>query len=451
MIFSYMAHDWLRSFVPFLRARVAFQEYSILIYLALPLWLALIRIFKADQIAKTLPRARDLAVQLLKVHFFGATVIALVSFAGQIVINRSVVLLFLIALFAVLFAEKWSIIAYQRYQHRTGQSRERILILGEATEALSSFVAGTRKGSPTPEIVGVLSDASPGPDLPGTAGLRRLGSLAQLESVLHDHPVDRVVFLPPYNKARDYPGTFEICELRGIKSNLLVETMTPFHSTPRIEVEHDLPFMTYELAPRSAELMAIKGLLDLVISLAAIVILAPLLALVAVAIRVSMGRPVFFVQDRIGLNGRVIRIFKFRTMVPGAELQRDEFLAGNEMDGPVFKIAADPRVTRLGWFLRRTSIDELPQLLNVLAGQMSLVGPRPLPVQEQREIRGLYRRRLSMKPGITGLWQVSGRNAIGFEEWMKLDRKYIEEWSLLLDLKILLRTVAVVFSGTGAS
>ena len=120
------------------------------------------------------------------------------------------------------------------------------------------------------------------------------------------------------------------------------------------------------------------------------------------------------------------------------------------MDGPVFKIADDPRVTPLGRFLRRTSIDELPQLLNVLLGQMSLVGPRPLPVREQREIRGLYRRRLSMKPGITGLWQVSGRNAIGFEEWMKLDSKYVEEWSLLLDLRILLKTLLVVVTGEGA-
>jgi lipopolysaccharide/colanic/teichoic acid biosynthesis glycosyltransferase len=226
--------------------------------------------------------------------------------------------------------------------------------------------------------------------------------------------------------------------------------MDPFHSTPRIEVEHDLPFMTYELAPKPAELMAIKGLMDLAISLAAVVILAPLLATVALLIRVSMGRPVFFVQDRIGLNGRLIRVMKFRTMVPGAELRRDELLEANEMDGPVFKIADDPRVTRLGRTLRRTSVDELPQLFNVLLGQMSLVGPRPLPVKEQREIRGLYRRRLSMKPGITGLWQVSGRNELAFEEWMKLDRKYVEEWSLLLDLKILFRTVVVVLSGRGA-
>lgn len=451
MLFANIAHGWLRDFVPFLRAKVAFQEYSILVYLAIPLWLTLIRIFKADQVARTLPRAGELAWQLFKVHFFGTAVIALVSFAGRIVINRSVVLLFLVALFAVLFAERWAIVAYQRYQHRTGQSRQRILILGDATETLSAYVAGARGDSPPAEIVGVLSDAPPGPTLPAAAALPRLGNLAQLEAVLHNHPVDRVVFLPPYNKARDYPGTFELCELRGIEATLLVDTMDRLHSTPRIMVEHDLPFMTYELAPKSDELMAIKGLLDFVIALSALVVLAPLLAAVALAIRISMGRPVFFVQDRIGLNGRLIRVFKFRTMVPGAEQRRDELLEANEMDGPVFKLARDPRVTGLGRFLRRTSIDELPQLFNVLRGEMSLVGPRPLPVREQREIRGLSRRRLSMKPGITGLWQVSGRNEIGFDEWMRLDRRYVEQWSLILDAKILFRTVAVVVTGRGAS
>jgi lipopolysaccharide/colanic/teichoic acid biosynthesis glycosyltransferase len=171
---------------------------------------------------------------------------------------------------------------------------------------------------------------------------------------------------------------------------------------------------------------------------------------VALAIAVSMGRPVLYTQERVGHNGRRFRMFKFRSMVKGAEGMKPELSHLNETGGPTFKARRDPRVTALGRFLRRFSIDELPQLLNVLEGSMSLVGPRPLPVEEQQQIRGAQRRRLSMKPGITGLWQVSGRSDVGFEDWMRLDVQYVDEWSLALDVALLLRTVKVVILGRGA-
>jgi lipopolysaccharide/colanic/teichoic acid biosynthesis glycosyltransferase len=159
---------------------------------------------------------------------------------------------------------------------------------------------------------------------------------------------------------------------------------------------------------------------------------------------------VFFSQTRAGLHGRQFSMFKFRTMVRDAETQQASLGKHNEMTGPVFKIADDPRVTRLGRFMRKSSIDELPQLVNVLLGQMSLVGPRPLPIREQQSIRGWHRRRLSMKPGITGIWQISGRNDVDFEQWMKLDQRYIDEWSLRLDLVILAKTLPVVLLRRGA-
>jgi len=158
-----------------------------------------------------------------------------------------------------------------------------------------------------------------------------------------------------------------------------------------------------------------------------------------------------FAQARAGLYGRPFRMLKFRTMRQGAEDEQGELLRSNEMSGPVFKLRDDPRVTRLGRFLRRTSLDELPQLLNVLTGSMSLVGPRPLPVSEQAAIRGWQRRRLTMKPGLTCLWQVAGRNDVDFVDWMLLDLQYIEQWSLWLDLLLLLKTLPVVLFGRGAS
>jgi lipopolysaccharide/colanic/teichoic acid biosynthesis glycosyltransferase len=174
--------------------------------------------------------------------------------------------------------------------------------------------------------------------------------------------------------------------------------------------------------------------------------------LIALAIKLASPGPVFFQQQRSGLNGAPFTLCKFRTMVTNAEQFKHELEAMNEMRGPVFKIAKDPRITALGKFLRRYSLDELPQLWNVLHGEMSLVGPRPLPVDEVRRFNDLaHRRRLSVKPGLTCLWQVQGRNKISdFQDWVRLDLEYIDNWSLWLDIKILLRTIPAVFTATGA-
>jgi lipopolysaccharide/colanic/teichoic acid biosynthesis glycosyltransferase len=170
----------------------------------------------------------------------------------------------------------------------------------------------------------------------------------------------------------------------------------------------------------------------------------------ALAIRLTSAGPVLFRQERVGLNGRRFSLYKFRTMIVDAERQRDALLSLNEMDGPVFKISRDPRVTPVGAFLRRSSLDELPQLFNVLWGQMSLVGPRPPIPSEVRQYEAWQRRRLSMKPGITCLWQVNGRNKIGFRQWMAMDLEYIDKWSLGLDLKILAQTIPAVLKREGA-
>ncbi len=196
----------------------------------------------------------------------------------------------------------------------------------------------------------------------------------------------------------------------------------------------------------------LKRILDFTLALTLLVIYSPLFAVVAILIKLTSRGPVFFVQERIGLNKRKFRLLKFRTMVVDAEKRMAELEHLNEASGPVFKIKNDPRVTRLGRLLRRTSIDEFPQLINVFRGDMSMVGPRPLPV---RDVNGFnqewQRRRFSVIPGITCLWQINGRNNVDFDRWMQLDLYYIDHWSLWLDLKILLKTVPAVIKGSGAS
>jgi exopolysaccharide biosynthesis polyprenyl glycosylphosphotransferase len=308
-----------------------------------------------------------------------------------------------------------------------------------------------------PEIVGCLNDA---PSMPSTfvgargAALSMLvpqrGHLPDLERILHQEPVDRVLFFPPLNQTAQVGDALRLCETLGVPAGLAVD-MTP-HSIarPRIEVLFGQPFVEFELARRAPGQLVLKHAFDVIAAALGLVLLSPLLLLTALSILLTMGRPIFFIQERAGIRGRCFRMFKFRTMVSDAESKKAALRDQNIMAGPVFKVRNDPRVTRLGRWLRSTSIDELPQLLNVLLGHMSLVGPRPLPRAEQEQIHGWHRRRLAMKPGITCLWQVSGRSDLAFDQWMKLDLDYVDHWSWSADVQILLRTIPVLLHRRGA-
>jgi len=224
-------------------------------------------------------------------------------------------------------------------------------------------------------------------------------------------------------------------------------------SSPSLDDFYGRPVLVFRSAPESSWQGVIKQIMDFVGALLMVLLAGPLLMLpAALLIKLTSKGPIFFRQMRSGLNGAPFTIYKFRTMVTNAEQIKHELAAMNEMTGPVFKVTKDPRITPVGKWLRKFSIDELPQLFNVLRGEMSLVGPRPLPVDEIKRINDLaHRRRLSVKPGITCLWQVSGRNEIKeFKDWVRLDLEYIDNWSLWLDLKILLWTIPAVFGGSGA-
>jgi exopolysaccharide biosynthesis polyprenyl glycosylphosphotransferase len=220
---------------------------------------------------------------------------------------------------------------------------------------------------------------------------------------------------------------------------------------PRRDYLDGIPVITHYPGSVEGLQLAAKRSLDAALSLLLLIGLSPLFALVSLLIRLDSKGPAFYIQKRVGLNKRRFRLYKFRTMTDGADARQEELECLNEACGPVFKIKNDPRITRLGRFLRKSSIDELPQLFNVLKGDMSLVGPRPLPVRDYNGFNEDWqRRRFSVRPGITCLWQVNGRSNTSFEHWMKLDMKYIDEWSLQLDMKILLLTIPAVLRGSGA-
>ena len=240
-----------------------------------------------------------------------------------------------------------------------------------------------------------------------------------------------------------------LCERVGVRTKYQADFFNSEVAWARYD-DPDRPTVTMHVVPDDHRL-TIKRMLDVVGAATALVILSPVMLAAAAAVKLTSRGPVLFTQERFGLNRRRFQMLKFRTMVADAEQLQDDLEQHNEANGPVFKIAEDPRITRVGRFLRRTSIDELPQLFNVLRGDMAIVGPRPLPVRDVRRFtRASDMRRFSVRPGITCLWQVSGRSNLSFDEWISLDLRYIDGWSLALDFLILLRTVPAVIRGTGA-
>jgi exopolysaccharide biosynthesis polyprenyl glycosylphosphotransferase len=277
-----------------------------------------------------------------------------------------------------------------------------------------------------------------------------LGSITDLPRIIEENVVDEIIFVGDRPNLDILDKILELCGEQGIRTRLAADFFPAKVTNLSMEFLENVPVITFSSAPEHALSLFVKRVLDVVISSILLLVLLPFLAVVGLLVKLTSKGPAIYRQVRCGLYGRKFILYKIRSMREGAEDVLWEIKHLNEMDGPVFKMRNDPRVTPLGRFLRKSSIDEWPQFWNVLKGDMSLVGPRaPLP-EEVKEYTRWQRRRLSVKPGITCLWQVSGRNEIDFHEWMKLDLLYIDNWSLLLDFKILLRTFPVVLFGKGA-
>ena len=276
---------------------------------------------------------------------------------------------------------------------------------------------------------------------------RRLGRLDDLETVLHSQVIDEVAICLPFSQWNLIDAISRICEEEGKIVRIPMDVLDRAISVGRVEDLDGTPVFSLISGPDRALGLAAKRLIDIGVATLGLIVLSPLLALMAVLVRLGSPGPILFRQRRIGLHGRPFEVVKFRSMSADAEARLPDLRSRNEIAGHAFKLSADPRVTRTGRFLRRTSLDELPQLWNVLRGEMSLVGPRPPLPTEVADYDLWHRRRLSMKPGITGLWQVRDRRAPRFDQWVTADLEYIDRWSLWLDLKILLRTIPAALEG----
>jgi exopolysaccharide biosynthesis polyprenyl glycosylphosphotransferase len=372
------------------------------------------------------------------------------SFALKLDLSRPLIALFMIYQTLLLSSVRLAVVAHGRNknQAKTSVSRRNILIIGHKARAREMGEVISRYSDWGLRILGYIevslhSNTEANGDV--------LGTISDLPKIIENHVVDEIVFVG--SSLQDFEHldeVLEICNEQGISTRVAADIFPAKVSKLSMEFLESVPLITFSTAPSHALALLIKRIMDVVVSTTLLIALFPLMILLALLIKLTSKGPIIYRQVRCGLYGRKFVLHKFRSMRQGAEDVLWEIRHLNEMDGPVFKMRNDPRVTPLGRFLRKSSMDELPQFWNVLKGDMSLVGPRaPLP-EEVKEYTRWQRRRLSVKPGITCLWQVSGRNEIDFHEWMKLDLHYIDNWSLLLDIKILLRTFPVVLLGKGA-
>ncbi|HEY5706843.1 MAG TPA: sugar transferase [Terrimicrobiaceae bacterium] len=352
--------------------------------------------------------------------------------------SRSVLVLFCLAASAALLLKERIYIAHRTMRLRRGESGERIILAGEIDKAhkiLQGFSPSQRLEIQVVDIV----------------DLEQLGTEALVDAI-HRHNVGRVILTFSRIQLDKVRRAVEACEVEGIETWLSADFIHTSVARPTFESLGKRPMLVFRTTPDLTWTLIVKNVTDCVLAAIGLIVLAPLLLIIALAVKATSPGPVIFWQRRAGIHGKPFTMLKFRTMHTDAESHHSSLLGRNEMVGPVFKIDRDPRSTPIGRWLRRTSLDELPQLVNVFLGDMSLVGPRPLPLYEvEKFTNAAYRRRLSMKPGLTCLWQIRGRNNVtSFDDWVRMDLEYIDHWSLSLDLLILLRTIPAVLAGAGA-
>jgi exopolysaccharide biosynthesis polyprenyl glycosylphosphotransferase len=338
--------------------------------------------------------------------------------------------------------------AAREARNRGVDTRDILLIgTGRRAQEFLSMIARHREWGY--RVIGLLDKD---PEMVGkkVAGYTVMGTIPDLPTLLETHVVDEVVIVVPRVWLKDVEPCVLYCEAAGVPATLSTDFF-------ELEIAKGIPrefegwtYLTFETSRLRHSEFFLKRLFDIIFSSLALILLSPVFLAVAIAVRIGSPGPVFFGQLRCGKNRRPFKLYKFRSMIPDAEAHLEKLRERNEMSGPVFKMEDDPRLTKIGKFIRKTSLDELPQFWNVLKGDMSLVGPRPPLPKEVEQYQTWQRRRLSMKPGITCIWQVSGRNNIDFEDWMKLDLQYIDHWSLWLDLKIILLTAKAVLMRSGA-
>lgn len=446
-----LPHDSPIGISEFLAMRIRVKNFILLIAL-LALWHLMFSIFGLYNSRRLLGRKADIidSISATTAATFFMTITA-VSFHIRMMSPRFLVVFWAAATVSAILQRTILRFVLEHLRVR-GRNLRHVLIVGTNSRALDI----AKKLEARPElgyhIVGFVDQSWTGSMTVASNGYAVVSDFDNLVTLLRTTVVDEVIIaLPIASLHRHAARIASICEEQGITTRILSNIFDLKRAHARVEEFEDASLITNYIGISEDWPFLAKRVLDVVLSSMLLAGLAPVFGIVAILIKFTSPGPVFFVQNRLGYNKRKFKIYKFRTMAQDAEKKIKELEHLNEASGPVFKIRNDPRITPMGQLLRKTSIDELPQLFNVLRGDMSLVGPRPLPVRDYEGFnQDWQRRRFSVRPGITCLWQINGRSSVPFEKWMQLDLLYIDRWSLRLDMEILLKTIPAVWKGYGA-
>jgi exopolysaccharide biosynthesis polyprenyl glycosylphosphotransferase len=450
---AFLAAFWLRA--GWLREAVGRPLYPLTTYLPLllvivPAWAVSFWSLGLYRSHRTISIPREIG-EIVRAVMAGGLVLALVIFLSRTgtLYSRLLIVLFLALNVTLLVVSRTTVRLAGRRIRARGYNFRNMVIVGVDSRAADFDRLIADHPAWGLKVLGYL-DAGGDQGERTVDPARIIGRLADLGRIIQEAVVDEVVFVVTPASLSGMEEAFLLCEEQGVRTRVIMEYFPRQTAKAYVEMIDGTPVMTFTTAPVNVTALAVKRVVDVLLSLFLLVLAGPLMLVIALLVRLSSPGPALFRQERCGLAGRRFTLLKFRSMHADAEARKAGLAHLNVMDGPVFKAVDDPRVTPVGRVIRRLSLDELPQLWNVLVGDMSFVGPRPPVPEEVLRYERWQRRRLSMKPGLTGLWQVSGRNTVDFNTWMKMDLDYIDRWSLLLDLTIILKTIPTVLSRKGA-
>lgn len=453
---SFWAAQTVRSRIPWIRALFPIYNYVWILPLILLIWLT---VGWANGLYTRALEARLLRVVplLIKISVFSTLLLFAATFAMHYEhLSRTLLGIFAVFdLFGMIglrvLTAKWN-----EPLHRGLGGYRHFLLVGDTPQAVAiavSIEANEVRGVKLSGFAVLPRDSSPCPEIDQTRLRRKypVWTIDEIPKLLRAHVIDEVIFAVGKDDVDKLSDTFLMCEEEGVRTRLLLSFFP--HVISKVYLEHlsDMALLTFSTTPENQFLMFAKRIVDFAMAALMVVILSPVFLVLSLLIMLTDGGPVFFRQTRCGLGGRKFTLYKFRSMIVGADKLRANLESLNEKDGPIFKIKNDPRCTRVGQVMRKLSLDELPQLFNVLKGNMSFVGPRPPIPEEVEKYAPWQRRRLRMQPGLTCLWALEGRSHLNFQRWMELDLEYIDHWSPGLDWKIILKTIPVVLLGRGAS
>lgn len=432
------------SFYLFLNTDYIPLNYFLIFFAYILFWTLNSNVIKLYESRRFISSRQELQ-NIIKTHFssFALTLSFLILFDTTLIADRFI---FYSAVTALGLTSTVHILVRLLLEHgrRSGYNTKYSLVLGSGIAAktyLEKVKANPQLGY---KVIGNLAPEKNGLEIP------YLGTYSRLESILSLYIVDTTVITASFTE-EGMEESLNLLNIMGKKVVIMVDDMVAKVSSCRPLDFGGLSMVAFESHPRNPWQEMAKHIFDTGMSILGLLLLSPVMLAIALMIKFTSEGPVIFSQQRVGLNGRIFKMYKFRSMIVNAEELKNKITELNEMSGPVFKIKNDPRITKVGKFLRRTSLDELPQLWNVFKQDMSLVGPRPPLPSEVNMYDPKHRKRLAVKPGITCIWQISGRNNVNFEKWMDMDAEYVDRWSFWLDIKILVKTVPAALMGKGAS